>query len=73
MKVRKWVSILNSSEKTGKPGKTNEKKCRRAVDSNWEKGSDASALPTEPAGIYFEVFRSCIYFGDFCVSEKVLV
>ena len=39
-----------------------KKKCGRAVDSNSEKGSDASALPTEPAGIYFEVFRSFIYF-----------
>ena len=63
MKVGKWVGILNSSEKTGKVGKINEKKISGcAVDSISEKASVASALPTEPAGLYFNVFRSCIYF-----------
>ena len=39
-----------------------KKKWGRAAGSNREKASVASALPTEPAGLYFEVFRSCIYF-----------
>ena len=49
------------------------KKMRACCGFEPGKASVASALPTEPAGLYFEVFRSCIYFGDFCVTEIVLV
>ena len=52
MKVRKWVSILNSSEKTGKPGKINGKKNAAVL---WirtpKRGAMASSLPTELAGL----------------------
>ena len=73
MKVRKWVSILNSSEKTGNRVKQMKKNAAVLWIRTGKRGAMPPLYRLSQPGFTLRCLEVVFILGIFGVSEKVLV